>query len=225
MNPDICRDTLVNLVKDEGDPRFELAPLSREPEGLPVEWRGILGGESPTRQVLESLWRRAADLLPETLTELEKHVRAVGLLCTDRIPFSLIYVFETKKQQPAFRRGFPCRPIEAETAGKFPKNFLDLYRVHDGWTDINGFMGPLSRKEWFDLSYILDEDESEAIPGLRPEDFLVTCNSGGSELLGFDMSKTPPRGLVYSPIEPVTLAPDVVQTLDEWMANDLRYLA
>ena len=138
-------------------------------------------------------------------------------------PFSLIYIFENRGE-PLFQRGYASRAIAREEAKKLPDDFLDLYKIHDGWTDIHGFMGPLPSEDWFYLSNLVEEEFSEFLPGVRTSDFLIVCNSGGSKFLGFDLSKVPPLGLICSTIDRVEMVPDIVRTLDEWMAVDLRDL-
>jgi len=223
MDLERCRAKLYPVVENEGDPRFDLAPIQGLPAAAPNEWIEVLRDADSVQRVLERLWLPSRGLLPETIAELQKKLRGIGLLATRFTPFSLVYVFDNKGD-PMFRRGFPSRSVDRPEATVLPAEFLDLYRIHDGWTDMNGFMGPLPSEDWFDLSYLLDGDYSKIIPGVRLQDFLIICNSGGSEYLGFDMSKTPPLGLICSVLEPVEVVPDVVRTLDEWMAVDLRDL-
>ncbi len=220
MTLEHCRKKLYPFVQNEGDPLFELAPCDRLPAGLPDSWQAILRAGNPVRSVLDDVWRPWQSLLPDTLAQLERKLRAIGLLQTRATPFSLIYVFENKGE-PKFRQGFPTRPIQREEAKLLPRDFLDLYRLHDGWTDMNGFMGPLPSEDWFDFTYILDEEYSRILPGVRLRDFLIVCNSGGTDYLGYDLSKSPPVGLVCSTVDPVEVVPDVVRTLDEWMSVDL----
>jgi len=212
-----------DYLEDEGDVRFELAPLKSIPADLPQAWRGILSSDDPVGGVLGDLWIPWANLLPDTIAGLKEKLRCIGLLQTQQTPYSLIYCFEDHGEA-VYRRGYPCRLIERDEAEKLPDDFLDLYKIHDGWTDITGYMGPLPSENWFDLNDIYDDEYSDIIPGVRLEDFLVVCDTGGSGYLGFDLTKSPPLGLVCAVGEPVEVAPDVVRTLDEWMAFELGNL-
>lgn len=215
------REALSDFVEDEGKVRFELAPLKRLPKGLPGAWSNILRADDPVRSVLEELWFPRRDLLPDTIAQLEEKLRDIGLLQTKQVPFSLIYVFDGE-EEPIFFRGYPCRRIERDEAKKLPDRFLDLYKIHDGWTDTGGEMGPRPSENWFDLGLIYEGEYSEILPGVRLKDFLVVCHSGGSGFLGFDLSKSPPVGLICSVKFPVEVSPDVVRTLDEWMADQIE---
>jgi len=217
------REDLLEFVEHEGKIRFALAPIKRLSKGLPGTWRNILGADDPVKTVLEELWFPWRDLLPETIAQLEEKLQYIGLLQTNQVPFSLVYVFEDE-EEPIYSRGYPCQPIERDEAEKLPNHFLDLYKIHNGWTDIPGPMGWLPSEYWFDLGVLYEEEYSEIIPDVRLKDFLVICNSGGSGFLGFDLSKSPPVGLLCSEKEPVQVAPDVVRTLDEWMADLLEDL-
>lgn len=212
---------LLEYVDEEGDVDFKVAPLNKLPADVPNEWKSILSAEDPVASTLEELWFPLRDLLPGTIELLQEKLRFVGLLQTEEVAFSLIYCFEDDGEA-VFFRGYPCRPIERAEAKKLPDSFLKLYQIHDGWTDITGFMGPLSNENWFNLSEIYEEEDS--IPGVSLDDFLVICDTGGSGYLGFDLSKTPVVGLVCDIGEPVEVSPDVVRTLDEWMAFELGNL-
>ena len=217
------RKALPDYIEDEGNVQFEIAPLTGLPADLPAPWKGILSADDPVGRVLEELWLPWRDLLPGTIAHLQKKLRCIGLLQTDEIPCSLIYCFEDDGEAVYFR-GYPRRTIERDEAEKLPDDFLNLYKIHDGWTDITGFMGPLPNDNWFTLGDIYEEEYSEIVPGVRLSDFLVICDKGGSGYLGFDLSKSPPLGLVCAVGEPVEVSPDVVRTLDEWMAFELGNL-
>jgi hypothetical protein len=217
------RNSLPNFVEEEGNVQFEIAPLTRLPADLPNSWKGILGADDPVGRVLQDLWLPWRDLLPGTIDHLQRKLRCVGLLQTDEIPCSLIYGFEDDGEA-VFRRGYPCRPVDRDEAEKLPDEFLNLYKIHDGWTDMTGYTGPLPNDDWFTLSDIYGGEYSEIIPGVRLPDFLVVCDTGGSGYLGFDLSKSPPLGLVCAVGEAVEVSPDVVRTLDEWMAFELGNL-
>lgn len=214
------RKDLMEFVEDEGKVRFELAPLEQLPKGIPDSWGNILGADDPVSSVLEELWFPWSDLLPDTTVLLEDKLQYIGLLQTNEVPFSLIYVFEDE-EEPIYFRGYPCRPIERDEAKKLPHHFLDLYKIHDGWVSIPGQVGPLPSEGWFDLGIIYEGEYSEIIPGVRLRDFLVVYDSRGFGYLGFDLSKSPPLGLICSKDDPVEISPDVVQTLDEWLAEQL----
>jgi hypothetical protein len=223
MKPQNYRKSFPDYIEDEGEIQFEIAPLSKLPADLPNAWKGILSADDPVACVLEELWLPWRDLLPGTVAQLQEKLRCIGLLQTGEIPFSLVYCFEDEGEA-VFFRGYPCRSIERDEAEKLPNDFLNLYKIHDGWTDITGFMGPLPSENWFKLSDIYEEEYSEIIPGVRLSDFLVICDKGGSGYLGFDLSKSPPLGLACAVGEPVEVSPDVVRTLDEWMAYELGNL-
>jgi hypothetical protein len=214
---------IPNFIEDEGHVKFEIAPLTRVPTDLPSAWRDIFISDDPVWRVLEDLWLPWDDLLPETIAQLKEKLRCIGLLQTDEFPFSLIYGFEDDGEA-VFRRGYPCRPIDRDEAKKLPDEFLSLYNIHDGWTDMTGYTGPLPNDDWFSLSDIYGGEYSENIPGIRLRDFLVICDTGGFGYLGFDLSKKPPLGLVCAVGEAVEVSPDVVRTLDEWMAFELGNL-
>jgi hypothetical protein len=216
------RDALADVL-DESRIKFELAPVKRLVEGSPSEWERILGAKDPITSVLEQLWSPRRDLLPKTITQLKKKLRLIGLLQTMEVPWSLIYVFDSDGD-PTFFRGFPCQPIGRPEAKQLPARFLKLYTIHDGWTDVTGYMGPLPSERWFDLGIIYGTEYSNIIPHVRLKDFLVICDTGGAGYLGFNLSKTPPEGLVCSKEDPVEVVPDVVRTLDEWMADQLDEL-
>jgi hypothetical protein len=222
MTQEQCRRHLYDVVSNEQNPRFTLAPCD-PPQMVSERWNDILRSPDPVRAALECLWLPSRGILPELFTELVRTLRGIGLLQTDASPVSLVYVFESNGE-PSFRRGYPSKRIETKEAETLPADFLDLYTIHNGWTDLQGFMGPLPVEEWFYYSYVTDAEWLGGRAELRAREFLVVCNSGGSEYLGFDMSESPPAGLVYSVVDPVEVAPDLVRTLDEWMAVDLRDL-
>ena len=225
LTEDDYRKDLPDYIEDEGDVQFEIAPLTKLPADLPNVWKGILSAADPVRSVLEELWLPWRDLLPGTIAQLQEKLRCIGLLQTGEIPCSLVYCFEDDGES-VFFRGYPCRSIERDEAEKLPDDFLSLYKIHDGWTDITGFMGPLPNDDWFSLSEIYEEEYSESIPGgVCLSDFLVICDTGGSGYLGFDLSKSPSLGLIIGAVgEPVEVSPDVVRTLDEWMTFELENL-
>ncbi|MEI6267472.1 MAG: hypothetical protein WCP01_01220 [Methylococcaceae bacterium] len=224
MKDNVYRKALKEYIGDEGDFQFELAPLSSFPQDMPVAWKEFLSADDPVKGILEKLWYPWRDLLPQTIAELEQKLRFIGLLQTQEIPFSLIYGFECDDGESTFNRGFPCRLIEREEAKVLTPDFLNIYKIHNGWTDIHGFAGPMRSEEWFDLTAIFDGVYSDAIPGVRLEDFLVICDSGGTGYLGYDLSKSPPVGLECFFNEPVEVVPDVVRALDELMAVQLHDL-
>ena len=217
------REELPDYIEDESEVQFEIAPLTRLPADLPNAWKGILRAEDPVRRVLEELWLPWRALLPGTIAQLQEKLQCVGLLQTGEIPYSLLYCFEDDGEA-VFFRGYPCRTIDRDEAKKLPDDFLNLYKIHDGWTDITGFMGPLPSEDWFNISDIYEEEYSEMIPGVRLSDFLVICDTGGSGYLGFDLSGTSPVGFICAVGEPVEVSPDIVRTLDEWMAFELGNL-
>lgn len=223
MTPGKIKKYLKEYLEDEGNIRFDLAPLKNLPKDLPEAWKEILLSDDPVHQVLERLWLPWIDLLPETLAGLQDKLRAIGLLQTEDYPYSLIYVYE-EDGDPVFSRGYPCRPIDRDEAKYLPDDFLDLYKIHNGWTDLNGYMGPLPSEDWFDLHDIYDGEYSDILPGVRLKDFLVIFDSGGSGYLGYDLSKNPPLGLICSVDDPVEVVPDVVRVLDKWMADEFGNL-
>lgn len=180
-------------AKEEGDVRFELAPLKKIDMGVPGNWKKLLQSEDPVAQVLQDLWLPVRDLLPQTVAGLQAKLRAIGLLQTKDYPYSLIYVFE-EDGDPSFHRGYPCRPLKRDEAKHLPADFLALYKVHNGWTDLHGCMGLLPSEDWFDLNDIYDGEYAEEIPGVRLRDFFVISDSAGAGYFGFDMSKNPPTG-------------------------------
>lgn len=223
MNVSQIKKYLKEYLEDEENVCVEIAPLKDLPSDLPVDWKEILISDDPVKQVLTRLWLPYIDLLPETVAGLQNKLRAIGLLQTKLYPFSLLYVFE-EDGEVVYSRGYPCRTIERDEAKLIPSDFLKLYKIHDGWTDLNGYMGPLPSEDWFDLNDIYDGKYSEILPGVRLKDYLVICESGGSGYLGFDLSKKPPLGLICSTEDPVEVVPDVVRELDKWMGYELRDL-
>ena len=223
ISPENCQDGLPEYIEDENEVQFEIAPLTRLPVNLPNAWKGILSANDPVGGVLEELWLPWRALLPGTIAQLQEKLRCIGLLQTGKTPFSLLYCFEDDGEAVYFR-GYPCRAIDRDEAKKLPSDFLNLYKIHDGWTGLVGFMGSLPSEGWFDLSDIYDEEYSEMIPGVRLSDFLVICDTGGFGYLGFDLSKSPPLALNCAVGEPVEVSPDIVRTLDEWMAYELGNL-
>lgn len=222
LKPDKIRKALRDLV-DEGKIKFELAPLEQLPKGLPHEWEKILTSEDPVKSVLEQLWFPQRDLLPKTIAQLKKKLRFVGLLQTKEIPWSLVYVFDSEGD-PTFSRGYPCRSIKRPEAKKLPARFLNLYKIHNGWTGVADQLGFISSEGWFNLGTIYGTEYDDIIPHVRLKDFLVICDTGGSGYLGFNLSKHPPAGLVCSDEDPVKAVRDVVRTLDVWMAEQLDEL-
>ena len=223
MKMDKIKEYVEEYLEDEDNVRFELAPLKNLPKDLPEVWKEILKSGDPVHQVLEHLWLPLVDLLPKTIPALQNKLRAIGLLQTELYPYSLIYVFEDAGEA-VFFRGYPSRPIETDEAKYLPSDFLKLYKIHDGWTDLNGSTGPLPSEEWFALSDIYDGEYSDILPGVRLGDFLVIAETGGYGWLGFDMSKRPPLVLICSPEDPVEVVPNVVRALDTWMALGLEDL-
>lgn len=219
MTPGKIKKYLTEYLEGEDNVRFELAPLKNLPKDLPEEWKEILNSDDPVHQVLERLWLPWIDLLPQTIAGLQDKLRAIGLLQTELYPYSLIYVYE-EDGDAVFSRGYPCRSFDRDEAEYLPDDFLDLYKIHNGWTDLNGYMGPLPSEDWFDLHDIYDGEYSDILPGVRLKDFLVVFDSGGAGYLGFDLSKNPPLGLICSVDAPVEVVPGVVRALDKWMAAE-----
>ena len=135
----------------------------------------------------------------------------------------MIYVFDSDGG-PTFFRGYPCRPIKRPEAKKLPARFLNLYKIHDGWTGVVDLLGFIRGEGWFDLGEIYETEYADIIPHVRLKDYLVICDTGGSGYLGFNLSKRPPVGLICSLEDPVKVVRDVVRTLDEWMADQLDEL-
>src|SRR6185503_3449444 len=101
MTTEECIQQVCSLVAEEGDPHLVMAPLATLPQGIPSEWREIVGARDPIRSALDVLWTPKRDLLPETVGELERRLRGIGLLSTRQTPFSLVYLFENRGQ-PSF---------------------------------------------------------------------------------------------------------------------------
>lgn len=217
-------DYIKEYVEEEGEVKFELAPIKKIPYGLPKFWEEILISDDPVKKVLECLWLPFIDLLPETITGLQNKLRGIGLLQTEQYPYSLIYVYE-EIGEAVFSRGYPSRPVERDEAKYLPSDFLQLYKIHDGWTDLNGFMGFLPSQDWFDLNDYYDGEYSDILPGIRLKDFLIICESGSNEYLGFDLSRKPPMGLFCAVGDPVEVVPDVVRALDKWMTIEFDDLS
>lgn len=224
LKPKHYQEEIPDYLDEEGSVKLEIAPLPKLPVKVPDEWKGILSADDPVEQVLKTLWLPWLELLPATIEQLAEKIQYIGLLQTDEVPFSLLYCFEDEGEVVYFR-GYPCQSINQNEAAKLPVDFLNLYKIHDGWTDITGYMGPLPSQDWFDISELYDDDEPCSLP---PEilngEFLVICDMGGSGYIGFDMSKAPPLGLVYTKDDPVEVSPDIVRSLDEWIAFELGNL-
>ena len=204
--------------------KFELAPTDKYSNGLPELWKDIMTSKNPVEETFSKLWLPFIDLLPETIKGLRHKLREIGLLETKEYPFSLIYVYE-ENGEPVFSRGYPVCSIDRDDAKLLPSDFLKLYKIHNGWTDLNGFMGFLPVEDWFDLNDYYDGEYSDILPGIRLKDFLIICESGSNEYLGFDLSKKPPVGLFCAVGDPVEVVPDVVRALDKWMAIEFDDLS
>src|SRR5579864_9344968 len=209
------RDRVLRVVQSEGNPQLLMAPLQTVPALLPNSWVQALTQPDPRAAVLDGLWKPMAAHLPRVLAALRRTIQGIGVLTRNNRPPSLIYFFTRGPLETAFR-GFVPGPVSHPDAKALPQEFLEFYKVHDGWRDhMAAAMGPAPVSEWTHLS-----DNPEEPAGK----FLVVFGNGGAAFLGFDFEEAPPLCYVLwgDEEEPPELVPDVWLKLDEWIAEYLE---
>lgn len=210
------------FVADERSVTFALAPLDAMPAGIPREWREVLLAQDPVGALLGTLWAPLKRILPKTSAQLRKKLCAVGLLRTKEHPASLVYVFRAGRDIFSHRGFPPCRVTRKE-ARRLPKEFLGIYAVHNGWTDLHGFAGPMEQEIWSDPLDLIDEDEAKDLGVRNPTDLLLVYEDGGGASTGFDLSKRSLAGMTIDPGEgTLERHRNVLKVIDSAMADDLE---
>ena len=210
------------FVADERNVVFALAPLRTVPVGVPRAWAQVLRAEDPVQALLDTLWAPLGTILPKTYAMLRRKLCGVGLLRTKQHPVSLIYVFRTGRDIFS-HRGMPACRVKRTEARRLPKEFLEIYRVHNGWTDLHGFAGPMEQECWSDPLVLIDEDEAEELGIRNPRDLLLVYEDGGGASTGFDLSKKTLAGMTMDPGEgTLERHRNALKEIDASMAQDLE---
>src|SRR5262245_34383103 len=126
--------SVLETVEDEGNPVLHVAPTNETVQGIPADWARVLASSDARTEVLK-LWEPVARRVPKVLKELKRSLQGVGVLTTDERPPSLIYFFTMDDKDPYFYRGYVPAGKLPETATQLSSEFLEFYRVHDGWVD------------------------------------------------------------------------------------------
>lgn len=205
---------LIDRVVHEGEPELLLGPLVSPPSDLPPAWGEVLTAEDP-RAAVAALWQPMADRLPRVWRALQERLPRVGLLRTEEVPVSLIYFFSDGDDSVKYRGRLPLAETKL-AASRLPEEFLDFYRIHDGWVlyySEDG--GPAPSTEWLPLSDLWTEVDWKLPPGEVSLDTLTSVFRDGDELaLAYDTSAS--SGLPLLCRDDGTI--DVL--LDMWAAID-----
>ncbi len=204
--------SVVEWAEDEGNPVLHVAPTTETVRGLPPEWAGVLASADARTEVLK-LWDPIARRVPKVLKQMKRSLQGVGVLATDSRPPSIIYFFTLEDKDPHFYRGYPPASKLPEVAGQLPKEFLEFYRLHDGWLDQFGF-GPKRSTDWSPLG------SDPETPASR---FLVVCSASNGDSLGFDLEESPALCYMLTDDAP-EIVPKVWTELDEWISVRLEDL-
>jgi len=182
---------LVDRVVQEGDPQLSIGPLAAPLDDVPAEWVPILTSADP-RTAIAHLWRSVAHRLPRTYLALRERLHAVALLRTEETPASLVYLFTDGTEWVPYRG----RPAVAEAAlkrSRLPDDFLEFYRIHDGWVlyySEDG--GPVPSTEWLPISRFWTEVVWKLPPGDISEESAIAVYRDGDELaFAYETAMTP----------------------------------
>jgi hypothetical protein len=182
---------LIDSVVDEGEPELTIGPLREAPADLPSLWTQALTSRDPAAFVAD-LWMPMASRLPRVYEAIRDRLRGVGFLRTEEREASLVYLFADRDSVFAFRGYLPLSEDEIEASG-LPGEFLDFYRIHNGWVYFDsGDGGPLPASEWLPLSEVWEEVALKLPPGDGSPDTLLTVFREGSDLaIAYDTSRSP----------------------------------
>ena len=215
---------VLSQFEDEGNAKLYLAPLKSLPVDVPAVWKEVLQEPEVKHGTVKTLWAPLIRDLPRTLDLLGHTLISVGLLSTNREPFSLLYFFQQAGDIYAMR-GFCPREITRPEKSKLPPELLNFYKLHDGWIDIySKSNGPLPSADWFFLSQILDDEQmSELKEDFDPDNFLAIFHNGAATFVGFDISQSPPLCFICWKDDPPEIVPDFWQCIDDWIVQYLEF--
>jgi|KBSSwiStaDraftv2_1062776.scaffolds.fasta_scaffold69068_2 hypothetical protein len=202
---------VLEAVEDEGNPVLHVAPSKAQVAGIPPEWAAVLASPDARTQVVDVVWGPVSRRVPKIIQSMKRHLQGVGVLTTDSRPPSLIYFLTLEDKEPDFYRGYlPAKKLPP-VAKSLPSEFLDFYKVHDGWVDQFEFLGPMRSTGWHPLS------GDARTPSAK---FLVVLVASGGALLGFDLRKSPALCYVIpSGDDPPEIVPKIWTRLDKWIAT------
>ena len=205
---------LIDEVVDEGDPVLSIAPLLGAPAEAPAEWRPLLTTDDP-RAAIALLWQPLADRVPRVYRALQERLHGIGFLRTDETPASLVYFFSDGDEWIPFRGRSPVAN-DVLLAKPMPDEFLDFYRVHDGWVHYySDDSGPAPSRSWAPLSDMWTDVTWRLPPGDISEGTVLAVYRDSDEL-----------AFVYDTSRPVALplrctGDGIVDVLlDMWTAID-----
>ena len=182
---------LIDRVVHEGNPELLLGPLDQLTADLPPSWTKVLSASNP-REAAAHLWIPMVDRLPRVCLALRERLHGVGLLLTEEVPASLIYFFSDGDYVFAYRGRLPLSEGRSKI-NHLPGDFLDFYRIHDGWVlyySEDG--GPAPSTEWVSLSDLWTEVAWKLPPGDASPDTLITVYRDGDEFaLAYNISALP----------------------------------
>lgn len=212
----ISEETYYGLLDDvlhEGEPELVFVPFGHAFADAPAAWADVLTA-TDWKTVLCNLWSPFANRLPRVCRALQERLQGIGLLRTEEVPASLIYFFG-KDCSFQFRGRSPRRETEIETS-QLPADFLDFYRLHDGFTlYFSRDNGPLPSTEWLPSDNFWEDVELIMPPGeVSSKDLKVVLRIGEELLLAYDTSKSP--GLPFAIWRDGTVEP----LADMWAAID-----
>ncbi len=182
---------LIDAVVREGDPTLIVAPLSSTPAEVPAGWAQLLTSPDP-RAAIATLWRPVADRVPRIYRGLQERLHGVGLLRTDEIPASLLYFFSDGDEWIPFR-GRPPLEERALRRSPLPKEFLEFYRIHDGWVHHHSEdSGPLPSAGWSPVSTLWSEVVWKVPPGEESYETAIAVYRDSDDFaLAYDTSASP----------------------------------
>lgn len=204
--------SVLETVEDEGNPVLHVAPTKEIVPGIPPDWASVLASPEARTDVLK-LWEPMARRVPKVLKEMKRSLQGVGVLTTGERPPSLIYFFTMDDKDPYFYRGYVPGGKPPKLASKLPGEFLEFYRVHDGWVDEFEFMGPMPGSDWHPLG-----------EGPHSANFLVVLMSSGGNVIGFDLEESPTLCYFLPKGSPPKVVPKIWAEFDGWISEEMEDL-
>ena len=205
---------LIDRVVHEGEPELLLGPIERLADEIPSTWLTVLTAQD-SRTAIASLWGAIEERLPRICLAIQERLQGIGFLCTEEVPASLIYFFSVEGNQFQYR-GRHSKTDASLAKLPFQTEFLDFYRIHDGWTlFFSEDNGPVSSVEWQPLSDVWANVNFKLLPrGVSLNALIVVFRDGDELALAYDTSSLtmiPVLCLNDGTIEPL---------LDIWLAID-----
>lgn len=209
-------DLVLERAAREGNPKLQLAPTHAKVTRIPKEWAAVLASENARTEVVKVVWAPMAPRLRRTLREFKRSLQGVAVLTTDSRPPSIVYFFTVKEGDlPHYYRGFAPAAKLPPVAKQLPDEFVQFYRMHDGWVDAFQFLGPSPSWHWHTMSNKPKEPAGK---------FLIIFVGNGGDLLGYDLRETPPPCYLVTEDEPPEVVPKIWSEIDKWVSTQLEFM-